>query len=175
MGKHASVAGRLWLSFFVLTAKQPLRVSLAHQLVHLYPPRPSFFLNHSNPFPLPFYKSLTRDTIVHTVTNLTSRYNLPLRPIMSSAPYTPRHSRSHSPPLSVTTPSTVGPQTQRLNIVTRLAIEGDAKKTESVPIKMYMKVCRVVERYILISHILFHPEARSPSRQHYSWKRDPAL
>lgn len=175
MGKHASVAGRLWLSFFVPTANSHYASLLAHQLVHLYPPRPSFFLNHSNLFPLPFYKPLTRDIIVHIVTNLTSRYNLPLRQIMSSTPYTPRHSRTHSPPLSVTTPSTVGPQTQRLNIVTRLAIEGDAKKTESVPIKMYMKVCRVVERHILTSHILFHPEARSPRRQHYSWKRDPAL
>ncbi len=60
---------------------------------------------------------------------------------MSTTPYTPRHSRTTSPPLSVATPSTVGPQTQRLNIVTRLAVEGNAKRVESVPIKMYMKVC----------------------------------
>jgi hypothetical protein len=56
--------------------------------------------------------------------------------------YTPRHSRTTSPPLSTATPSTVGPQTQRLNIVTRLVVEGSAKRSESVPIKMYMKVCR---------------------------------
>ena len=62
--------------------------------------------------------------------------------IMSATtPYTPRHSRTHSPPLSVSSPSTLGPQTQRLNIVTRLAVEGNAKKAENVPIKMYMKVC----------------------------------
>jgi hypothetical protein len=60
---------------------------------------------------------------------------------MSTTAYTPRHSRTTSPPLSVATPSTVGPQTQRLNIVTRLAVEGNAKRDESVPIKMYMKVC----------------------------------
>ena len=60
---------------------------------------------------------------------------------MSTMAYTPRHSRTASPPLSVASPSTVGPQTQRLNIVTRLAVEGNAKRAESVPIKMYMKVC----------------------------------
>jgi hypothetical protein len=94
---------------------------------------------------------------------------------MSTTSYTPRYSRAHSPPLSVTTPSTVGPQSQRLNIVTRLAIQGNAKKTDSVPIKMYMKVRRVFESCILISHMLFHREARSPSRQHYSWKCNPTL
>ncbi|KAI0256546.1 hypothetical protein BJV78DRAFT_288017 [Lactifluus subvellereus] len=64
---------------------------------------------------------------------------------MSTKSYTPRHPRTHSPPLSVTTPSTVGPQTQRLNIVTRLAIEGNAKKTEGVPIKMYMKLALPID------------------------------
>ena len=59
---------------------------------------------------------------------------------ISTTSYTPRHSRTVSPPLSAATPSTVGPQTQRLNIITRLAIEGNAKRAESVPIKMYMKV-----------------------------------
>ncbi|KAI0306721.1 hypothetical protein B0F90DRAFT_1623665 [Multifurca ochricompacta] len=60
---------------------------------------------------------------------------------ISTTPYTPRLSRTNSPPLSATSPSTVlGPQTQRLNIVTRLAIEGNAKKAESVPIKIYMKL-----------------------------------
>jgi hypothetical protein len=68
---------------------------------------------------------------------------------MSTTSYTPRHSRVQSPPLSVTTPSTVGPQSQRLNIVTRLAIEGNAKKTDGVPIKMYIKVSRVFESYLL--------------------------
>ena len=61
---------------------------------------------------------------------------------MSTMSHTPRHSRTTSPPLSVATPSTVGPQTQRLNVVTRLTVEGNAKRSESVPIKMYMKVCR---------------------------------
>ena len=61
---------------------------------------------------------------------------------MSTTSYTPRHSRTTSPPLSVATPSTVGPQTQRLNVVTRLTVEGNAKRAESVPIKMYMKVCQ---------------------------------
>jgi hypothetical protein len=74
----------------------------------------------------------------------------PSAPIMSTTSYTSRHSRVHSPPLSVTATSTVGPQSQRLNIVTRLAIEGNAKKTESVPIKMYMKVCHVPELCFLI-------------------------
>ena len=61
---------------------------------------------------------------------------------MSTTSYTPRHSRTTSPPLTVATPSTVGPQTQRLNVVTRLTVEGNTKRAESVPIKMYMKVCR---------------------------------
>jgi len=60
---------------------------------------------------------------------------------MSTSSYTSRHSRTASPPLSVATPSTLGPQTQRLNIVTRLAVVGNAKRAEGVPIKMYMKVC----------------------------------
>jgi hypothetical protein len=60
---------------------------------------------------------------------------------MSTTSYTPRRSQTVSPPLSVATPSTVGTHTQRLNIVTRLAIEGNAKRADSVPIKVYMKVC----------------------------------
>ena len=80
---------------------------------------------------------------------------------MSTASYTPRHSRTTSPPLSVATPSTVGPQTQRLNVVTRLTVEGNAKRAEGVPIKMYMKVCRPLGitptplMYLLPSRSLF--------------------
>ncbi|KAI0317461.1 hypothetical protein OF83DRAFT_1292220 [Amylostereum chailletii] len=58
----------------------------------------------------------------------------------SPSTYTPRHVRALSPPLSAATGSTVGPQMQRLNIVTRLAIEGHAKKGDSVTIKMYLKL-----------------------------------
>ncbi|KAI0273473.1 hypothetical protein BC834DRAFT_854016 [Gloeopeniophorella convolvens] len=67
---------------------------------------------------------------------------------MSAASYTPRHSRALSPPASVSSPSTVGPQTQRLNIVTRLAIEGSAKRDENVPIKMYMKLAVPVDNVV---------------------------
>lgn len=67
---------------------------------------------------------------------------------MSATPYTPRHSRTHSPPLSVSSPSTLGPQTQRLNIVTRLAVEGNAKKAENVPIKMYMKLALPIDSIV---------------------------
>ncbi|KAH9060011.1 hypothetical protein EDB87DRAFT_1618001 [Lactarius vividus] len=67
---------------------------------------------------------------------------------MTAIPYTPRHSRTNSPPLSVSSPSTLGPQTQRLNIVTRLAVEGNAKKAENVPIKMYMKLALPVDNIV---------------------------
>ncbi|KAF8275179.1 hypothetical protein EI94DRAFT_36799 [Lactarius quietus] len=67
---------------------------------------------------------------------------------MSATPYTPRHPRTHSPPLSVSSPSTLGPQTQRLNIVTRLAVEGNAKRAENVPIKMYMKLALPVDSIV---------------------------
>jgi hypothetical protein len=73
---------------------------------------------------------------------------------MSTTSYTPRHSQTVSPPLSVATPSTVGPHTQRLNIVTRLAIEGNAKRTDSVPIKVYMKVCCLFQRRACASDAL---------------------
>lgn len=72
---------------------------------------------------------------------------------MSTTSYTPRHSRTISPPLSVATPSTVGPQTQRLNVVTRLTVEGNAKRAENVPIKMYMKVCRPLS--IAPTHLMY--------------------
>ncbi|KAH9079269.1 hypothetical protein EDB83DRAFT_2341724 [Lactarius deliciosus] len=67
---------------------------------------------------------------------------------MTAIPYTPRHSRTSSPPLSVSSPSTLGPQTQRLNIVTRLAVEGNAKKVENVPIKMYMKLALPIDSIV---------------------------
>ncbi|KAH9005000.1 hypothetical protein EDB86DRAFT_3187498 [Lactarius hatsudake] len=67
---------------------------------------------------------------------------------MTAIPYTPRHSRTNSPPLSVSSPSTLGPQTQRLNIVTRLAVEGNAKKAENVPIKMYMKLALPIDSIV---------------------------
>lgn len=94
---------------------------------------------------------------------------------MSTTSHTPRHSQTISPPLSVTSPSTVGPQTQRLNIVTRLAIEGNAKRAESVPIKVYMKVCCSFQPFVYVSDVLFLYEARPTSRQHRTWERDPAL
>lgn len=93
---------------------------------------------------------------------------------MSTTSYTPRHSRTTSPPLSVATPSTVGPQTQRLNVVTRLTVEGNAKRAESVPIKMYMKVCRPLSTTPAHLMYLCH-EARSSCGQHCSWERDSAL
>ncbi|KAI9460035.1 hypothetical protein F5148DRAFT_1377441 [Russula earlei] len=67
---------------------------------------------------------------------------------MTNMSNTSRHSRNTSPPLSVATPSTVGPQTQRLNIVTRLAVEGSAKRAEGVPIKMYMKLALPVDNIV---------------------------
>jgi len=94
---------------------------------------------------------------------------------MSTTSHTPRHSQTVSPPLSVATPSTVGPQTQRLNIVTRLAMEGNAKRAENVPIKVYMKVCCLFQRLTCTSEVLFRNEAGPPGRQHCTWKRDPAL
>jgi len=94
---------------------------------------------------------------------------------MSTTSYTPRHPQTVSPPLSVTSPSTVGPQTQRLNIVTRLAIEGNARRAESVPIKVYMKVCCFFQCFICASDALFLHGARPPGRQHCTWERDPAL
>ncbi|KAI0060878.1 hypothetical protein BV25DRAFT_911170 [Artomyces pyxidatus] len=61
---------------------------------------------------------------------------------MSTTPstYSSRHTRTLSPPTSVTNGSTIGLQMQRLNIVTRLAIEGNAKNAENVAIKMYLKL-----------------------------------
>jgi hypothetical protein len=96
---------------------------------------------------------------------------------MSTTSYTPRRSQTVSPPLSVATPSTVGPHTQRLNIVTRLAIEGNAKRADSVPIKVYMKVCCLFQRRACASDALlfFFYQARPARRQHCTWKRDPAL
>ncbi|THH19460.1 hypothetical protein EW146_g1695 [Bondarzewia mesenterica] len=55
--------------------------------------------------------------------------------------YSSRYTRTISPPLSTAGASTISPQTQRLNVVTRLAIEGKAKRNESnVAIKMYLKL-----------------------------------
>ena len=81
---------------------------------------------------------------------------------MSTTSYTPRHSRTTSPPLSVATPSTVGPQTQRLNVVTRLTVEGSAKRAEGVPIKMYMKVCLSTEYHTFASDISFATKLALP-------------
>lgn len=89
--------------------------------------------------------TLTKISYPSYPTHLQHRDRIPRASVMtnmSTMSHTPRHSRTTSPPLSVATPSTVGPQTQRLNVVTRLTVEGNAKRSESVPIKMYMKVCR---------------------------------
>ncbi|KAH9180402.1 hypothetical protein EDB89DRAFT_1919010 [Lactarius sanguifluus] len=81
---------------------------------------------------------------------------------MTTISYTPRHSRTNSPPLSVSSPSTLGPQTQRLNIVTRLAVEGNAKKAENVPIKMYMKLALPIDSIVPGSAI---PLFKGPSQE----------
>ncbi|KAI0032814.1 hypothetical protein K488DRAFT_78243 [Vararia minispora EC-137] len=61
---------------------------------------------------------------------------------MTSTPsiYSVRHTRALSPPLSSATGSTISPHVSRMNIVTRLAIEGHAKEGDSVPIRMYLKL-----------------------------------
>lgn len=56
-------------------------------------------------------------------------------------PASSRLTRALSPPLS-SSPSFTAGQQQKLNVVTRLAIEGKAKQgAEGVGIKMYLKVC----------------------------------
>lgn len=65
--------------------------------------------------------------------------------------YSTRHSRAFSPPLSTHGASTIGPQLQlqRLHIVTRLVIEGRARRDESnVSIKMYLRVRLTVYGYL---------------------------
>ncbi|TFY71875.1 hypothetical protein EVG20_g1125 [Dentipellis fragilis] len=58
-----------------------------------------------------------------------------------SAYTSPRQNGTSSPPSSITGTSTVSPQVQRMNIVTRIAIEGKAKRDEeNVAIKMYLKL-----------------------------------
>jgi len=57
---------------------------------------------------------------------------------------TSRHTRALSPPLSTSSQAfTIGTQ-PKLNIVTRLAIEGRAKHgQDGAAIKMYLKVCNL--------------------------------
>ena len=57
-------------------------------------------------------------------------------------PFTPRHVRQMSPPLSVSASQafTIGQQ-QKINVVTRLAIEGKAKHgQDGASIRVYLKV-----------------------------------
>lgn len=146
---------------FILLGQYSLHLSL-------FSPTTSYYhITHNltpsqNPPSAPFHHTRTAFSRASVMTN------------MSTASYTPRHSRTTSPPLSVATPSTVGPQTQRLNVVTRLTVEGNAKRAESVPIKMYMKVCRPLS---FTPTLLMYPchEARSSCGQHRSRERDSAL
>jgi hypothetical protein len=61
------------------------------------------------------------------------------------APAQSRHARAISPPLSANASSqtfTATAQQPKLNVVTRLAIEGKAKQgQDGIAIKMYLKVC----------------------------------
>lgn len=58
-----------------------------------------------------------------------------------NTPASSRHARTLSPPLSTSSQALTAGQQQRLNVVTRLAIEGKAKQGENgAAIKMYLKV-----------------------------------
>jgi hypothetical protein len=137
---------RLWLDFpFLLRTGPSQRAVDASRTctVPVYLPRPVFSqllsLLSSHILPPPNTQPDTLTELPNSPRPRPSRASVMTN--MSTTSYTPRHSRTTSPPLSVATPSTVGPQTQRLNVVTRLTVEGNAKRVENVPIKMYMKVC----------------------------------
>ncbi|KZV65413.1 hypothetical protein PENSPDRAFT_638385 [Peniophora sp. CONT] len=72
---------------------------------------------------------------------------MPAATLSTPTSYSSRYARALSPPLS-SAGSTVGPQVQSLKIVTRLAIEGNAKEGEGVPIKMYLKLALPVDNVI---------------------------
>jgi hypothetical protein len=165
------------LSFFVSNGTESARSTRLGPVHYLFIFLGLYSLNHSLFSPPTTY--LIHPTRPDTLANFSisppphpSRASVMTN--MSTTSYTPRHSRTTSPPLSVATPSTVGPQTQRLNVVTRLTVEGNAKRAESVPIKMYMKVCRPLSTTPAHLIYLCH-EARSSCGQHCSWERDSAL
>jgi hypothetical protein len=60
-------------------------------------------------------------------------------------PSTTRHSRALSPPLSQSSQAVTIGNLPKLNVVTRLAIEGKAKQSQDgVAIKVYLKVSHLV-------------------------------
>ena len=74
---------------------------------------------------------------------------------MLHTPASSRRSGATSPPLSTASISTAGQQ-QRLNVVTRIAVEGKAKQGETgVAIRMYLKVRNARNRGHLILTV-FH-------------------